>query len=123
MRAAILCLPLAGCVQLPDRLTLEAGHGYGDFESSCGDIDNDTTWLAAGLEFPITYEKRPCPPTPPPVPPLPLYGEPEPVPVVAPPKEECSGSALATGASALSGLLLGAGGLEAYRRKKKRPSA
>lgn len=93
----LLALFFASCIGLPDRAAIEVGHGHGDgsldgYKHDFG-IDTESSWVAATLEFPISWrrpEERPQPivihvPQPVPIvtvpPPTPV---PEPAPAPAP---------------------------------------
>jgi hypothetical protein len=58
----LACL-LASCLSAPDRLGLTVGRGSGESEGpKCLDFENEETWVAATLEFPIVWRtKRPDP--------------------------------------------------------------
>jgi hypothetical protein len=78
----LLALFFASCIGPPDRATIETGFGDGSFESPSGrDWDDNTSWVAFGLEFPITYSRPPRPALelPPPV----VIYVPTPAPLVA----------------------------------------
>lgn len=72
------------CVGLPDRATVNVGHGWGDIEGLKADFDTEGSWVEAGLEFPLGQEVQPRRRDP--SPPLPLDDEPR----VRPPVEEAA---------------------------------
>ena len=60
----LLMLFLSSCIGLPDRATIQAGRGSGDIDGpKCLDFEQEASWLAVGLEFPISWnrELRPTP--------------------------------------------------------------
>lgn len=134
MRAAIsalLAIFASSCLGPPDRLTIEGGKGYGDFDGTCGNFDNDSSWLAAGLEFPITWERREVKPPPPmpefcPPPDDGLMQVEEPLEAKGrlcasePPAPAPDGKDWTLELTGLGFALLAGGGAEAYRRKKRR---